>query len=168
MSRRPLSEALSDAGEKKWADIERRLPELLKNLWEAPGAARLEHDPSIPREPGLYLFLRKGQPLYIGQTRNLRSRLANHCRPTGGHNAATFAFLMAKNSYKEKHGVWVGTRNDLQADPDFVGLFMDAKQEVSKMEIRFILCEDPELRTVFEVYAAEHLGTKEFNSFETH
>lgn len=36
------------------------------------------------------------------------------------------------------------------------------------MEVRFCLCEDPELRTVFEVYAAEHLDTKEFNSFETH
>jgi hypothetical protein len=36
------------------------------------------------------------------------------------------------------------------------------------MEFRCIEVGDPELRTVFEVYATLTLGTSEHNSFETH
>jgi hypothetical protein len=35
------------------------------------------------------------------------------------------------------------------------------------MEVRFVLCDDPELRTVFEVFASMHLQTP-YNDFETH
>ncbi len=36
------------------------------------------------------------------------------------------------------------------------------------MDVRFILMPDPIERTLFEVYAALHLGTERYNSFETH
>ena len=36
------------------------------------------------------------------------------------------------------------------------------------MEVRCVEITDPQLRTVFEVYAAMALGTLEYNSFETH
>lgn len=36
------------------------------------------------------------------------------------------------------------------------------------MDVRFVEISDPELPTVFEVYAAVALGTLEYNSFETH
>ena len=35
------------------------------------------------------------------------------------------------------------------------------------MDVQFALSDDPELRTVFEVYAALTLPTR-YNSFETH
>jgi predicted GIY-YIG superfamily endonuclease len=167
MAKKPLSEVVSKKGREKWQSIEADLPRLLDDLWNAPGAKRLDHDPPAPEEPGLYLFVEHGKPIYVGQTRNLRSRLAAHRRPSGSHNSASFAFLIAKTQFKGGEGKKM-TRVELQSDPDFKKLFDKAKKQVSEMEIRFILCEDPELRTVFEVYAAEHLGTKKYNSFETH
>ena len=168
MKRKPLSKVISKTGKQRWEEIERELPRLLKELWNAPGAPRKEHERPVPSDPGLYLFLEGGIPVYVGQTRNLNSRLGSHCRPSGSHNSASFAFLKAKKRYEKKHGDWQGTRKDLQNEPEFADLFKKAKEEVEGMAVRFCLCDDPELRTVFEVYAAELLDTKEFNSFETH
>ena len=36
------------------------------------------------------------------------------------------------------------------------------------MDVRFMVMRDPIERTIFEVYAALHLGTEHYNSFETH
>jgi hypothetical protein len=36
------------------------------------------------------------------------------------------------------------------------------------MDVRFIEIDDAMTRTILEVYAAQALGTDEFNSFETH
>lgn len=167
MAKKSISEVVSNRGKEKWESIESDLPRLLEALWNAPSAKRLDHGPAVPMEAGIYLFIERGRPIYVGQTRNLRSRLAAHCRPSGSHNSASFAFLVARTQYKGGKGKKM-TRAELQDDPEFKELFSRAKERVSNMEVRFIKCEDPELRTVFEVYAAEHLGTKKYNSFETH
>jgi len=51
-------------------------------------------------------------------------------------------------------------------DPRFEALFRQHRQRVARMAIRAVMVEEPELRTVFEVYASVMLGTE--NSFETH
>ena len=163
----PPKKVISRDGERKWRSVEQELSKKLGELWSAAGAKRLDHDPPVPKKPGLYLFLEEGAPVYVGQTRNLRSRLAAHCRPSGSPNSASFAFLIAKSEFKGGKGKKM-TRAELQAHPAFNKLFVKAKKRVSNMEIRFTSCDDPELRTVFEVYAAEHFGTKQYNSFETH
>jgi len=162
MSSRKLTP--SSKGAARWADIEAALPHMLVDLWKAPNAPRLEHSDPIPTKAGVYLFAEADTPIYIGQTRNLRQRLANHCVPSGGHNQASFAFMLAKENF----GNYSGTRSELEKEEDFIPLFTEAKARVSRMPVRFIECGDPETRTVFEVYAAEHLGTKKYNSFETH
>ena len=60
------------------------------------------------------------------------------------------------------------TRKALEADPVFAQLFEQAKARVASMDVRYVKVDDPELRTIFEVYAAVMLGTSEYNSFETH
>jgi len=60
------------------------------------------------------------------------------------------------------------TRREIARDPRFEELFSTARARVAAMEVRFVEIDDPELRTVFEVYAAVVLGTLEHNSFETH
>jgi len=159
---------ISVEGREKWAELEKALKPLLTKLWSAASAVRLDHVPRITKEPGIYLFVDENlDPIYVGQTRNLRSRLAAHTRPSGSHNSASFAFLLAKDRYTPAEGEKM-TRAELEAHPEFMKLFRQAKEDVSKMEARFVSCADPELRTVFEVYAAMHLGTEKFNSFETH
>lgn len=153
----------SPKGAARWAEIEAALPRMLEELWSAPSAPRLKHT-EIPTTAGMYLFSERGRPIYVGQTRNLRQRLSNHCRPSGSHNQASFAFLLAKKAF----GNYAGTRSQLEAEAKFIPLFTKAKARVARMPVSFIECADPELRTVFEVYAAGHLNTKKYNSFETH
>ncbi len=59
------------------------------------------------------------------------------------------------------------TREELQADPQFVPYFSQAKAEVASWDVQFIRVSDPLVRTVFEVYVHAVLGT-DLNSFETH
>jgi len=164
-----LSTVESAQGKNAWAKIEAELRPLLQSLWAAPSAPRLEHVEPIPKEAGVYLFTAAGKPIYVGQTRNLRRRLADHCRPSSGHNKASFAFLRAKKLYEAKQNEnYAGTRAALEVAESFPQLFDEAKTDVARMDVRFTTCCDAELRTVFEVYAAELLDTKEFNIFETH
>lgn len=55
--------------------------------YEDPLVAALEASPEHPlstpearREPGVYVLFRNGLPVYIGQARELRSRLRDHLR----------------------------------------------------------------------------------------
>ena len=140
----------------------RQLPDWLQELGTAPSYLRKGH-PSIPKAPGIYLFSEAGEPLYVGQTRNLRRRLADHANPSGGHNKATFAFLLARDGAEHKAAE---TRPELESRLQHP--FAEAKDRVSRMDVQFIEMDDPIGRTVFEVYAVLHLGTERYNSFETH
>jgi hypothetical protein len=155
-------------GKKRFDDILAKLEPMLDELWEAPGTARLDHRPRIPKKPGLYLFLEDGKPVYVGQSRNLRQRLASHCRKSSGHNSASFAFNIARRELEAKGVDLPGSREKVEKLDVFEEPFLRAKKRLDAMEVRYIRCDDPELRTVFEVYAAERLGTKTFNTFETH
>ena len=155
-------------GQRRWSRLVATLEETLQALWDARGAARLAHDPRLPKEPGLYLFLVDGVPVYVGQSRNLRNRLAAHCRPSSRHNSASLAFNLARRELEQQGVELPGTREQVEALPVFQEPFKRAKERVAAMEVRYLRCDDPELRTVFEVFAAERLGTKTYNTFETH
>jgi hypothetical protein len=149
----------------EWDGLEAQLSGCLRGL-EKKGAPRLEHDPAIPKSPGIYLFLEKdGTPIYVGQSRNLRTRLAQHCVPSGGHNSASLAFNIAKAQHEDDF--LPRTRSQTQRESEFEPLFKEAKESLEQMEVRWIEVESAELRTVLEVYIAVLLGTKH-NSFETH
>ena len=54
---------------------------------------------SLPKEipeRGIYVFSEGGQHLYVGRTNGIRRRLQNHCRLSGTHYTATFAFRITK------------------------------------------------------------------------
>jgi hypothetical protein len=155
-------------GKKRWSELVAVLEETLQALWDAPGAVRLGHNPKVPRAPGIYLFLENGAPVYVGQSRNLRDRLAAHCRPSGDHYKATLAFNIARRELEEESGKLPGIRAEVEALPVFQQPFKQAKERVAAMEVRYLVCDDSELRTVFEVFAAERLGTMTYNTFETH
>lgn len=147
-----------------------KLPELLARLLSCPMLPRSEHPRgTIPGQPGVYLFSdAAGRPIYVGQSRHIYNRLAQHTRDSSTHVAASFAFNIAK---REAAGLGidiVGFREDLVARADFNEQFLAAKRAVAKMPIQFAVEAHADLRTVFEVYATYALGTQEYNSFETH
>ncbi len=157
----------------KWDELEAQLSGCLEALEKKKGAPRLKHGSAVPESPGIYLFRDKGTPIYVGQSRNLHDRLAQHCVPSSGHNSASLAFNIAKCNYKKKYEgkgkdkELPKTRAKIELDTDFEQLFTDAKVSLDNMEVRWIEVESAELRTVLEVYIAVLLGTK-YNSFETH
>ncbi|MFL5861989.1 MAG: GIY-YIG nuclease family protein [Solirubrobacteraceae bacterium] len=164
MARQPEIES-NKASADRWNAIVSGLNELFDQLMTAPAACRLEHNPRLPKEPGVYLFLESGRPMYVGQTRNLRQRIANHCRPSGSDNHATFAFLLAQRFGCTRRG-----SEDAQARFARSGICRgvhNAKTRVAAMEVKFVRCDDPELRTVSEVFVAVQLRTPH-NDFETH
>ena len=122
----------------------------------------------VPAAPGIYLFSVGRHYRYVGQTRNLRSRLGQHTRPSGTHYSATLAFLMAVERSKETGVPTAGRRRlELQNDLGFAAHFTSTKAEVASWDVQFIEVADPHVRTIFEVYVHVALAT-DLNSFETH
>lgn len=148
-------------------EVVARLSTRLQDLVEKPAAPRGSHA-SVPDVPGIYLFSERGRPIYVGQTRDLRRRLGEHTRPSSGSESATFAFILAIGMAKRRRIDASGTRKARLARPEFNSVFLEAKRRVAAMPVRFLLMKDPIERTMFEMYAALHLGTERYNSFETH
>ena len=127
---------------------------------------------TLPRDTpaaGIYLFSDGGQHLYVGRTNQLRRRLQSHCRPSSGHNSATFAFLLAREATGRKKATYEpsGSRSDLEKNPRFSGAFSAAKDRVRRMDVRFVAEADPIRQALLEMYAALELKTK-YNDFDNH
>lgn len=130
--------------------------------------ATLPKPPFMPTS-GIYLFTENERPLYVGRSRDIRKRLARHCRPGASHRMAAFAFHLAreatgnlKATYKTK-----GSRHDLVQIPEFKAAFNAAKARIREMDIRFVDEGDPLRQTLLEVYVAVVLQTP-YNDFGTH
>lgn len=158
---------LGTTGEERFHGISEKLPKLLHQLRTA--REWRQGDPErVPRNPGIYLFTRNGRAAYVGQTRNLRQRLAHHAGAKASHNQATYAFSLALEAARRNGLTLTGSRAVIARDLAFAELFRQERERVASMPVRFVTIEDgdPELMTVFEVYAAVMLGTGQ--SFRTH
>jgi hypothetical protein len=138
--------------------------------------ALLDMDPvrgsAIPRDApsrGIYLFSERGKDLYVGRSNRIRKRLQDHCRPSSGHNSATFAFRIARKAtgklvatYSKK-----GSRVELEKDPVFAAAFTKAKARVRAMNIRYVEEVEPVRQAILEMYVALSLQTP-FNDFDNH
>jgi hypothetical protein len=168
---RDVREAISKSGEEGGQALFHamvdQLPELLDTLTNTKAATVASHN-GIPEAPGIYLFSEGVNPVYVGQTRNLRARLRQQTSPSSRENQAALAWRIALKDAADAGHPITATRKDLEADEVFAEHFRKAKKRVAGMDVRFIELDDPVKRTVFEVYAARALGTDEFNSWETH
>jgi hypothetical protein len=151
---------------KEWNDLVKRMPILLNQLTSQP--LRPWDDRGILPQKGVYVFYENEKPMYVGRTNNMSSRLNRHGNPSSGHTSATFAFNIARRE-AIKRGMNVQmSRSQLEADPAFSKLYLEAKLRVSRMPVRVIEINDPIVQTLFEVYTAMYLDTREYNDFDTH
>ncbi|HEY9083706.1 MAG: hypothetical protein COA31_005470 [Flavobacteriales bacterium] len=121
---------------------------------------------SVPNR-GIYLFIVKGIPIYVGRTNRMRARLLEHSRPSSKHNAASFAFKLAK---EQANKMCIDTklkRSALVKDKKFNKLFSKSKQQVAAMDIKYIEINNPIEQYLFELYVSEMLKTP-YNDFENH
>ncbi len=125
--------------------------------------------PKVMPKAGIYLFSENGQNLYVGRTNTIRKKLQNHCRPSSGHNSATFAFRLSreitgvtKATYTSK-----GSRAELEKEPYFKKIFSEQKLRVRNMDVRFVEESEPMRQALLEMYVAVSLSTPH-NDFDNH
>ena len=118
---------------------------------------------------GIYLFSEGEKHLYVGRSNRIRKRLQDHCRPSSGHNSATFAFRIAREvtgileaTYSTK-----GSRAELEKDPVFSEAFAEARARVRAMDIRYVEESEPMRQAILEMYVALSLETP-YNDFDNH
>lgn len=128
---------------------------------------------ALPRtmpERGIYLFSEGDRHLYVGRTNRIRKRLQNHCRPSGTHFTATFAFRIAREVTNRMTASYAkqGSRGDLvKTEPAFAAAFVAAKSRVASLDIRFVEEADPVRQALLEIYVATVLRTP-YNDFDNH
>ena len=156
-------------GARHFDQVVAQMPDLLQELQATPKDRVNCHHPAIPNAPGIYLFSEDARPVYVGQSRKLRSRIRQHVGANSDHYSASFAFLIARRDAAAA-GVDVDRwRNTLVADPAFAEHFAAARAQVAAMDVQYISVPDPIARTMFEMlHPRSALDTTEFNSFETH
>ncbi|TXK79993.1 GIY-YIG nuclease family protein [Rheinheimera tangshanensis] len=118
---------------------------------------------------GIYLFSENGDHLYVGRTNTIRKRLQNHCRPSSGHNSATFAFRLTRVITGIIQATYVaeGSRSSLEKHPTFGPEFIRQKHRVREMQVRFVSEPDPMRQALLEMYVSVSLGTPH-NDFDNH
>ncbi len=115
---------------------------------------------------GVYLLSEGATHLYVGRSKRLRDRLRYH--GTDRYLEASFAFLLAREAtgFIKATYAKVGSRKELQQNPDFQAAFAKAAERIRRMDVRYVDEPDPISQALLEIYAAISLGTK-YNRFET-
>jgi hypothetical protein len=129
--------------------------------------------PTLPRDAptsGIYLFSEKDRHLYVGRTRNMKKRFAQHSNPGSQHNQAVFAFRLAREATGRMIAAYSGEgrRAELVVnDAAFAAAFTAAKARVRAMQVRYVGETDPLRQALLEIYASIVLATP-YNDFNTH
>ena len=139
-----------------------------RRLVEMPPAKPAKPPKSMPKA-GVYLLSEGDSHLYVGRSRDIKRRIARHCRPGATHRMAAFAFKLAREATGRMSATYKkqGSRADLMSDPTFKAAFDLAKKRIGEMDLRFVEESDPIRQAVLEIYVAVNLQTP-YNDFDTH
>lgn len=125
---------------------------------------------TLPKAAGVYMFSENGRHLYVGRTRNVRSRYGQHTRQSTGHNNAPFAFKLAREAtgfLKSTYQSDDTSRANLMLNPTFRTAFDEALARMRAMEFRFVEENDPTRQCLLEIYVSVVCGSP-YNDFDTH
>lgn len=116
---------------------------------------------------GVYLFSNAGSHLYVGRTkRSIKDRLKDHVSTA---DDCPFAWHLARKATNNKAASYKpeGSRKDLLRQSNFKKAYESAKQQIRKMEVRYVGEPDPLKQALLEIYVA--VATEaEHNDFDTH
>jgi hypothetical protein len=118
---------------------------------------------------GVYLFSEAGRSLYVGRTRDVRKRYAQHTRRSSGHNSAPFAFKLARHAtgfIKSDYKPAETSRAGLLLNGEFARAFAVSVDRVRRMEFRFVQEAEPTRQCLLEVYVSVVCGSP-YNDFNT-
>ncbi len=145
---------------------------------------------NIPKK-GIYVFYKNDNPMYVGRSNSLRTRIQTHSRARAVSASAAFAFILTRDNYC----IWKGPcwwEPALQMGPnkkatieigsltkeviltkekllkgEILQDFNLQKKRISKMQVRVVEVRDQYEQAMFEVYAAYALKTR-YNDFSNH
>jgi len=119
---------------------------------------------------GIYLFSEGDKHLYIGRSRSLRRRFGLHTRPSSGTNSASFAYLLARETFgveKPSYKNDATSRSALSVNSEFAEVFSAAKKRIRQMDYRCVEESDDTRQALLEIYCSVVLATP-YNDFKTH
>lgn len=111
---------------------------------------------------GCYVLIDDGRPIYVGISRHVFERLAQHVG-RGDHLTATLAYRMA--AHDAPHGKFAA---QAMADPEFRAVFDSRREYLLGLRVAVVEIPNPLELYVFEAYAAMELDTGYWNTFATH
>lgn len=119
--------------------------------------------------PGIYVFYKGDDPIYVGRSDKIKERVQLHTRPGSHRGSATFAFFLAKKDYLEKYKEIKLNMAELEKDKKFIPFFKDQKKYLSDCKFKVLEENNDVLQTMLEPYIAYELGTyPKFNTFKNH
>ena len=111
---------------------------------------------------GCYVLIEGNRPIYVGISRHVFERLAEHVG-RGDHLTATLAYRMA--AHDAPHGKFAATA---MKDSEFRRIFDSRRQYLLRLNVAVVEIPNPLELYVFEAYAAMELDTAQWNTFATH
>ena len=123
--------------------------------------------PRVTPTGGIYLFGTLRAPMYVGRTKQLFSkRIVGHVNDAPD---SPFAFRLARERTGKITGQYTkkASRKALLDEPEFVNAYNAAKNDIRKMELRWVHESDPTTQALLEIYVATVLKTP-YNDFDTH
>jgi hypothetical protein len=111
---------------------------------------------------GCYVFMEGDRPIYVGISRHVFERLAEHV-DQGDHMTATLAYRMA--AHDAPHKLYAA---QAMADTEFRKIFDRRREYLLGLSVGVVEIPNALERYVFEAYAAMVLDTAQWNTFDTH
>ena len=131
------------------------------------GPVTIRNKLQLDRDPrGCYVLIREDQPVYVGISKHVITRLMEHVRGTD-HLTATLVYRIAAANHP--HGM---TAAQAMKDSGFRSRFEQARDYLLSLGVAFVEIDNPLELYLFEPYCALELDTGfeagGWNSFETH
>lgn len=121
------------------------------------------HDYNQAPPKGVYVLYEKCDPIYVGRSNNMRSRIREHGAVSSDRYSATFAFKLLR----EAVGYPEGRAEDIERT--YRDEYRNQRERVRAMNFRAVEITDQLEQTLFEIYAITEMGTApKYNDFETH
>jgi predicted GIY-YIG superfamily endonuclease len=141
------------------------MEQLLKELLACPQIS-ITDGSEFPDKPGVYLISKGKRALYVGRSRSIKKRIANH-RGASPHSS-TFAFRLACNALGWKPSYTRGKgRASLMKQRKFKTAFKKNVSKIREMTARFVEVKKDETQYLFEFYVHVSLKTPH-NLWATH
>ena len=111
----------------------------------------------------MYVFYENGEPIYVGRSNTMRSRIREHGAESSDRHSATFAFKLLREVLNDPKGRAEDIENAHKEE------YRRQRERVRAMTFRAVSITDQLEQTLFEIYTVIEMGTApKYNDFETH